>query len=145
MAFIYGDPNPAGPFATFQVKNVTAIAVKLLNTNFTTAGVNQLVARLPGDASILSVHYWNKTKLAGGSVATATMSLGSTSGGTEFVNAFDILTPATGAYGIVTPITGILQPYSIPVTGDIPLYVNGTTTTGNPTSGEVYLLITIAR
>jgi len=144
MALIFTDPNTAGPFPTFQVKDVTTKVVKLTFSNFSTAGVNTLVARLPADASILKFTYWNKTKLAGNSISAAALSLGSTSGGTEFVNAFDVFT-TVGTQAVLSPVTGILQPYAIPLGGDIPIYVAGTSTTGTPTSGEIYLEIQYVR
>ena len=144
MAFIYTDPNSAGPFPTFQVKDVITRVIKLTFANFSTAGVNTLVARLPADASILSFKYWNQTKLAGNSISAATMSVGSTSGGTEFVNAFNVFT-TVGTQASLSPVTGILQAYAIPLGGDIPIYVAGTSTTGTPTSGEIYLEIQYVR
>jgi len=145
MALIFTDPNTAGPFPTFGIKDVVVKVVKLTYANFSTAGVNTLVAALPADASILSIAYWNKTKLAGNSISAATISIGASSGGTDFVNGFDILSPASGARAAISPITGILQPYNIPLGLDIQLFVNGTATTGNPTSGEIYLIIEYVR
>jgi hypothetical protein len=130
MAFIYGDPNTAGPFASFQIKDSTCKAIKLTNANFSTAGVNTLVAALPADASIIGFTFWNKTVLSGGGITAGTIAVGT----------------ASGTYGILTPVTGIFQPYNIPYsTGDIQIWVNGTATTGNPTAGEFYLLINYVR
>ena len=144
MAIIFTDPNTAGPFTTFQIKDIVCKVFKLTFANFSTAGVNTLVGRLPADASIIEMDYWNQTKLAGNSISAATMSVGSTSGGTEFVNAFNVFT-TVGTEAPLSPITGILQPYAVPLGGDIPIYVNGTSTTGTPTSGEIYLIVKYVR
>ena len=140
-----GDPNPTGPTPLSNIKDVVTKVVKLTSANFTvTTATNTLVARLPADATILSMSYWNKTKLAGGSISAAAMSVGSTSGGTEFVSAFDVFT-TVGTMAFLSPITGIMQNYSLPLGGDIPSWVKGLATTGSPTSGEVYLVIEYVR
>jgi hypothetical protein len=144
MALIFTDPNTAGPFDSFQVKDVITKVVKLTNTNFSTTGVNTLVATLPADASIVEISYWNKTQLAGGSISAATMSIGATSGATTYASAFNVFT-ASGTYGFVSPVTGILQPYNPPMLATYPLWINGTSTTGNPTSGEIYVIIKYVR
>ena len=140
-----GDPNPTGPTPLSNIKDVVTKVVKLTSANFTvTTATNTLVARLPADATILSMSYWNKTKLAGGSISAAAMSVGSTSGGTEFVSAFDVFT-TVGTMAFLSPITGIMQNYSLPLGGDIPIWVKGLATTGSPTSGEIYLVIEYVR
>lgn len=144
MAIVFTDPNSAGPFTTFQVKDVVTKVFKLTYSNFATGNVDTLIGRLPAGASILSFEYWNKTKLAGNSISAATLSVGSTSGGTEFVSAFDVFT-TVGTQDRLSPVTGILQPQAYPLGTDIPLYVRGTSTTGTPTSGEIYLTVLYVR
>lgn len=139
-----GDPNPGGPSALSNIKQPQLKVVKLTSANFTTTNVDTLVAVLPADASITSMSLWVKTQLAGGSISAATYSVGSTSGGTEFVNAITAFGTA-GAFTVATPITGIVQNYNPPFAGDIRVFVRGTATTGNPTSGELYLLIHYVR
>jgi len=140
-----GDPNPNGPSAISNIKDVVTKVVKLTSANFTvTTSTKTLVAVLPADATILGFRYWNKTKLAGGSVASATLSLGTTSGGTEFVSAFDVFT-TVGTQALISPVAGIMQNYNVPLSGDIPVYATGLTTTGSPTSGEIYLEIQYVR
>jgi len=141
-----GDPAAGtGPNATSNIKDVVVKVVKLTSANFqVTTAINTLVAVLPADSTILSFTYWNKTKLAGGSVASAALSLGSTSGGTEFVSAFDVFT-TVGTQALITPVTGIMQNYSIPLAGDIQIWAKGLTTTGTPTSGEIYVSIEYVR
>lgn len=144
MAFIYTSPALSDT-STFQVKDVVVKVVKLSNVNFAvTTSVKTLVTFLPADASILGFKYWNKTKLAGGSISAATMSIGTTSGGTEFVSAFDVFT-TVGTQAVLSPVTGILQPYNVPLGGEIPIWVAGLATTGTPTSGEIYLEIQYVR
>lgn len=144
MALIFNDPNPAGPFSTFQVKDVVTKVFKLTYANFSTTGVNTLLGSLPADASITRIAYWNKTKLAGNSISAAVLSLGASSGGTDFAAAFNVFTNA-GTYGDLSPVTGILQPYNPPYSADIQLWVNGTSTTGTPTSGEIYIIVEYVR
>ncbi len=139
------DPNPGGPTATSNDKLTHVKVVKLTSANFTTGGTNTLVAVLPADSSILTARLWVKTQLAGGSISAATLSLGSSSGGTQFINASTLAFGTAGTSSVVTPISNIMQNYAIPYGSDISLYVNGTATTGNPTSGEMYLTIEYVR
>lgn len=140
-----GDPNPGGPSATSNDKDVHVKVVKLTSANFTvTTPTDTLVAVLPADSTILRMEYWNKTKLAGGSISAAALSLGSTSGGTEFVNAFDVFTTVS-TFAAFTPITGIEQNYAVPLGSDIRIWARGLATTGSPTSGEIYVNIYYVR
>jgi hypothetical protein len=128
-----------------QVKQTLVKVVKLTSANFTvTTATNALVATLPADATILGFTYWNKTKLAGGSISAAALSLGSTSGGTEFVSAFDVFT-TVGTQAVLSPVTAIMQPYAVPQGSDIKIYAKGLATTGSPTSGEIYVTIEYVR
>lgn len=155
MAFIFtpgqvavSDPStgggPPGPTATSNIKDVVVKAVKLTSANFGTAAVNTKVAVLPADASIVRMSLWTNIQLAGGGITAATISIGSASGGTQFASAINAFGTA-GAYSLVTPITGIVQAYNVPYSTDIQLWISGAATTGNPTSGEVYLLIEYVR
>ncbi len=144
MALIFTDPNPAGPFATFQDKDVHCRVYKLTNTNFGTVAVNTLLGVLPADSSIVNITYWNKTQLAGGSVSAATLSLGSSSGGTQFASAYNVFT-ASGTKADLSPVTNIFQPYNVPLGQDIQIWASGAATTGNPTSGEIYLMVEFVR
>lgn len=139
-----GDPNPGGPSPISNIKQVQVKAVKLTSANFTTTNTDTLVAVLPADATILGFRLWVKTQLAGGSVSAATYSVGSSSGGTQFISALTAFA-AAGVYAVATPVTGIFQNYAIPQGSDIQLFVRGTATTGNPTSGELYLLVEYVR
>lgn len=140
-----GDPAVNAPTATSNIKDVVTKVVKLTSANFAvTTSVKTLVAVLPADATILGFKYWNKTKLAGGSISAATLSLGTTSAGTQFVSAFDVFT-TVGTQAILSPVTGIMQNYDIPLGADIQVWATGLATTGTPTSGEIYVEITYVR
>lgn len=140
-----GDPNPGGAATTSNIKLPQLKAVKLTSANFTTTNVDTLVAFLPADATITGFRFWVKTQLAGGSISAATYSVGSASGGAQFISALTAFAAAGTYVGGVTPVTGIMQNYAIPQGGDIQIWVRGTATTGNPTSGELYLLIDYVR
>lgn len=144
MALIFTDPNSAGPFSTFQDKDVHVKVFKLTYANFTTSNTDALIGRLPADASITRVSTWLKTAFAGNSVASPVLSLGSTSGGTEFSSAVAI-TNTVSTYATHTPITGILQAYQVPLGSEISLYARGGCSTGNPTSGELYVIVEFVR
>jgi len=139
------DPNPGGPSATSNIKDKVCKIVKLTSANFTTANVDTLLAVLPADSTILSVDVWVKTQLAGGGITAATLSLGSASGGTQFINASTLAFGTAGTFTTVPAISGIMQNYNIPYSGDIQIFGRGTATTGNPTSGELYLIISYVR
>lgn len=146
MALIFTDPNSSGPFSDFQVKNSQTKVFKLTNANFTTSGVNTFVGALSADSSILNMTLWVKTPLSGGSITAATISVGSTSAGTQFINANTAAFGAAGVRAGLSPITNIFQPYNIPyTTGDIQIWINGTSTGGNPTAGEMYLEVSFVR
>lgn len=128
-----------------QVKSVMTKVVKLTFANFAiTTPVDAKVATLPADATILSFSYWNKTKLAGASISAATLSLGTASGGTQFVNAFDVFT-TVGTQAFLSPVAAIMAPLSAPAGSDIQVWARGSATTGTPTSGEIYVVIEYVR
>lgn len=139
-----GDPAVNAPTPTSNDKDVHVKVVKLSSANFGTTAVNTLVAVFPADSTILSVDYYTKTALSGNSVASPTVSLGTASAGTQFTSAV-ALTNTTGTSAKVTPITAIMQNYAVPLGADIPLWVSGACSTGNPTAGEIYLTIYYVR
>lgn len=139
-----GDPNPGGPSALSNVKDVKVCAVKLTSANFATTNVDTLVAVLPADSTIIDLSFWVRTQLAGGGITAATLSLGSSSGGTQFTNATNVF-GAAGTQTKIASVSGILQNYQQPLGPDINIWARGTATTGNPTSGEIYVLITYVR
>jgi len=139
-----GDPNPGGPSVTSNVKDVRVKIVKITGVNFNTTPVNTLVAVLPADASILDIQFSVKAQLAGGGITAATMSIGSTSAGSQYTAAYN----AFGTAGVnvdIAPLNSVMQNYQAPLGPDLPIWVQGTATTGNPTSGEIYLSIYYVR
>jgi len=140
-----GDPNPGGPSATSNNKDVHVKVVKLTSANFTTANTDTLVAVLPADSTILSFRLWVKTQLTGGSISAATLALGNASGGAQFMAANSAAFGAAGVSTWLTPILAIMQNYAVPLGADIPIWARGTATTGNPTGGELYLTIEYVR
>ena len=137
------DPNPGGPSATSNIKDVVVKVVKLTSANFTTGGTNTLVAVLPADASILSMQLQVETQLSGNSISAAAIDVGSASGGAQYVSAAS----AFGAAGVNSLLNKLGGPdhYNIPLGADKGIWVKGTATTGNPTAGEVYLMVYYVR
>jgi len=136
MAVIYPDSQVT---ATSNIKEVKVKSIRLLNTDFVTGGTASVKAVLPSYASIMAFGVWTKTKLSGGSVSAATLSIGVSGAATQFVNALDALTPNSGAFAFAAAVTNTHQAYAAPAGGDISLLFTGTATTGNPTAGEIYV------
>jgi hypothetical protein len=134
-----------GPSTTSNIKDIVVKVVKLTSANFSTTPINTMVARLPADASILCLKLWVKTQLAGGGILSATFSVGSSSAGTQFVNASALAFGVAGTYTTLPAVTGIFQNYNIPYGTDIDIWVQGTAGTGIPTAGEMYLAIEYVR
>lgn len=137
------DPNPNGPSATSNIKDVVTKVVKLSSANFGTTAVNTLVAVLPADASILSMVLQVESQLTGNSISAATIDIGSASGGAQYVSGAD-------AYGVAGTNTllqklGGVEHYQLPLGADKGIWVKGTATTGAPTAGESYLIIYYVR
>lgn len=137
------DPNPNGPTALSNVKDVATKVVKLTSANFSTGGTNTLVAVLPADASILGMTLQVNTQLSGGSISAATIDIGSSSGGAQYVSAASAFGSA-GANTLLNKLGGV-ENYQLPLNGDKGIWVKGTATTGNPTAGEMYLIVTYVR
>ena len=140
-----GDPSPIGPTAlSGPAKDVQVKIVKLSSANFATVAVNTKVAVLPAEVTIIGIQTWVKTALSGNSVASPTLSLGTASAGTEFTSALAI-TNTTGTFAVATPITGIVQNYAVPLGTDVQVWASGSCSTGNPTAGEIYVIIQYVR
>ena len=144
MAFILTDPNAAGPFTTFQIKDIVCKAIKLDFAKFATTNVDTYAAALPADATILEIKTWVRTALSGGGVTAPTLTFGTTSGGADLAAAFSV-TNTAGTLQSVSPAVGIMQQYNPPFTQDIKVYIRGGCSTGNPTAGEVDVLIYYVR
>lgn len=145
MAIQFPDLNPGGPSALSNIKHEVIKVVRLLAADFTTGGAASVKAVLPADATITGFEIWKKTQLSGGGITVATLSIGVTGTPTQFISAYDALTPAAGTQGPITPVSNIMQPYSLPNGTDIAVLFTGTATTGNPTAGELYVTIRYVR
>ena len=139
------DPNPGGPTATSNIKATNVKVMKLTSANFSTAGVNTLIAVLPGDSTVLGYRLWVKTQLAGNSISAATVALGTASGGAQLMAANAAAFGAAGVSTVLSPVLGMMQNYSLPNGPDIQVWAAGVSTTGTPTSGEMYLTIWYCR
>ena len=137
------DPNPGGPSATSNIKDVVVKVVKLTSANFATGSVNTNVAVLPADASILSMVLQVETALTGNSISAAAVDVGSASGGAQYVSAASAF-GAAGTNSLLNKLGGV-DHYNIPNGGDKQIWVKGTATAGTPTAGEMYLIIYYVR
>lgn len=139
-----GDPNPGGPNANSNDKDLHVKVFKLTSANFTTSGVNTMLGVFPADSTFISVDYYTKTALSGNSVASPTLSLGSASAGTQFTTT-TALTNTSGTHARISGVSGFMQNYAVPLGGDIQLWAAGACSTGNPTAGEIYIYVTYVR
>lgn len=134
-------PTPTTPVA----KDLQCKAVKLTSADFTTGGTASVKAYIPADASITNIRGWMKTAFTGNGVTAATLSIGVTGTATKYLSALNVFGTAGQTFYPGT-LTNIFQAYDPAApTGDIPLLFTGTATTGNPTAGEIYLLIEYVR
>lgn len=139
------DANPGGPTVISNIDHPMVKVVKLTSANFSTSNVDTMIAAFPADATIISFRLWVKTQLAGNSIAAATLALGNASGGAQFMAANSAAFGTAGTYSVLTPVLAIFQNYNIPQGPDIQLWARGNSTTGTPTSGEMYLVIEYVR
>jgi hypothetical protein len=126
------------------VKQVYVKVAKLTFANFGVTPVNTMIMRLPPDATMLGMRYYNKTKLAGNSISAATLSIGHVSAGTGYVNAFDVFT-TVGTEAALSPIGIIMTGHSIPNGLDYSIWASGAATTGDPDAGEIYVSVYYVR
>jgi hypothetical protein len=133
------------PTPTNMDKATHRKVVKLVNTDFVTGGVASVKAVLPSDSTIISMSVWYKTKLSGGGITAATLSIGIPGTPTYFVSALDVLTPNGGTSSDISAITNIMVGLGSTPVNDYSLLFTGTATTGNPTAGELYVSIVYVR
>lgn len=141
MAYNYDETVTVGN----GIKQEYVKIVKLTFADFKTGGQTSTKEVLPGDATIVRVDYWKKTAFSGGSVSAVTLGLTQSNTGTAFATGFDVHTPAAGSSGTISPLTNIFQAPQVPTPVDIPINFVGTATTGNPTAGELYVVIKYVR
>jgi len=137
-----------GPFPTSNVKDVLTKVIKINPANFNTTRVDTLVAVLPADASIIGIFQYIKVALTGGGITSATMRVGTTSGGQEILGDGTWPFGSTGAYTALNGGSGLgslCANYNMPPGQDIRIYAGGAAVTGNPTAGELYLIIQYIR
>lgn len=140
MSFNFGAPLPVGPTVNSPPSRDLRVSVaKLTAADFSTGGTSSVKLALPADASIVSLRLWVKTALSGNGITAASLSVGTPATPTNFVNAQSAF-GAANSYTLL-PAANIMQDYNIPWTGDIQLYFTGTATTGNPTAGELYVVV----
>jgi hypothetical protein len=150
MSFIFDQlPTAIYPAPTGEpkAKDVLCKAVKLTFADFTTGGAASLKAYMPADASIVKVTLWTKTTFAGNGVSALSLQIGVTGTAAKYLAASTVqLTgPSTITLpsGVANNLFGVFDPTA--PGGDVPLLFTGTATTGNPTSGEAYVLIEYVR
>lgn len=143
MALVFTDPNSAGPMPSFGMKDVQVKVIRLQAANFSTAGVNTLMAKFPADTSFLGFEYWVATALDNGATSPQ-LSLGSASAGTQFAS-LAAVTNTVGTNAKLSPVTGIQQAQNIPYSTDIEFWVRGVCATANPTNADVRLAIYFTR
>jgi hypothetical protein len=149
MSFNF-DGNPSSIFptpTTPMVKDIHVKAVKLTFADFTTGGTASVKAYVPADASIVGFEHWTKTTFAGNGVTVVSLQIGITGTVNKFLAASTLA--LTGPSIVAKPggVSNNLYAQYDPTApgGDIPLLFTGTATTGNPTSGEAYVLISYVR
>lgn len=147
MSFKFSETYPTGVTTTSPfAKDLVVKVAKLVAADFVTGGTASVKIAIPADASITAIKYWKKTAFSGGSVSAVTLSIGVTGTATKYASAFDVHTPAAGTQGFITPVTNILQEYDPTApNSDQALLFTGTATTGNPTAGELYVLVEYVR
>lgn len=147
MSFMF-NPGPNGPTPTSPAsKEISVKAVKLTFADFTTGGTASVKAYLPCDASIVGFRHWTKTTYAGNGVTVVSLQIGVTGTVNKFLSA-TTLSLTGGTAGVATAITagtGAFQECDPTAPVDVALLFTGTATTGNPTSGESYVLIEYVR
>jgi hypothetical protein len=135
---------PTGPTALSPAsKDLKIGAVKLTFADFTTGGAAAIKAVLPKDASIVEVCTWVKTAFSGNGVTAIALAIGVTGTAAKYATAINP-TLVAGTFTTAPLLTNIMQEDGVE-TGDQSLLFTGTATTGNPTAGELIVLIRYVR
>jgi hypothetical protein len=138
MSFNFAD-NRLTPLSP-PSKNLVAKAVKLTFADFTTGGTASVKAMLPKEASIVGFRTWTKTTFAGNGVTVVSLQIGVSGTVAKYLGASTLSLTANAATYPTALGAGVYQDAGAEAT-DIQLLFTGTATTGNPTSGEAYVLI----
>jgi hypothetical protein len=143
MAFNFA-AYPTGPTATSPAsKQLVVQAVKLTFADFTTGGTAAIKAVLPDNSSIVGIRLNITTAFSGNGVTALNLAVGITGTATKFAN--HALTAITAGTYNQAALTNGFQNYDPLLNTDISLLFTGTATTGNPTAGEMYVLIEYVR
>lgn len=124
-----------GPTATTPSNKDVVVKAFLVSRTDTTAVVK---AVLPGDATILDIKI---VGVASNAATTATLSIGSTSTSTEYVNAQDVKTSGGMIRPTTTFSTNLPNLENTPVTTDLPIYAKYAETGTASTAGGPYTVI----
>lgn len=140
MAYDFTEPVSIGN----GVKQEFVKIVKLVGTDFATTGPARPKEALPADATITEIRYWKKTAFSGNGVTAVSLNIINSASGVAYVGGLDLHTPAAGAQAVAPVVTNIMQ-QNDGNRQDIPLNFVCNSTTGNPTAGEVYIIIKYVR
>lgn len=138
----YPDTQGGNPTATSNSKGVSVKSIRVARTNTTAA----VLAVLPQDATVLNVTLSGMT--ASDAATTATVSVGTTSTATEWINAFDVKTAGTGAGQNLPPMVAGLGNITtgLPAGTDVQIYAKyAETGTASTTGGPWYINIYYTR
>jgi hypothetical protein len=149
MSFNFAAQNyPSGVQASnAMAKQVYVQAVKLTFADFTTGGAASVKASLPADASIIGLRHWTKTTFAGNGVTAVSLQIGITGTVAKYLAASTLALTGPSIQAFPAGVQGgdFFEFDPTAPGGDIALLFTGTATTGNPTSGEAYVLIEYVR
>lgn len=137
----YPDTQANNPTATSNAKDVQVKSFRVNRTD-TTATV---FAVIPQDATIIGVLLSGTT--ASDAATTATVSVGTTSTATEWINAFDVKTSTKGAGQNLPPlVAGLGNLSGLPAGTDVQVYAKyAETGTASTTGGPWYVQILYVR
>jgi hypothetical protein len=138
MAFNFSAAYPSGPTANSPAgKTLQVKAVKLTYADFSTGGTtSSKTLVLPKEASVVGLRTWTKTAFTGNGITAIALAVNSTAGNI-FSGAF---TNTTNSYAVSGGVANIVQDAGT-VTADQKLTFVGTSTTGNPTAGELIVIV----
>jgi hypothetical protein len=149
MSYNFAGQNyPSGIQASNAVvKQVHSQAVKLTFADFTTGGQAAVKMALPADSSIVCIQFWTKTTFAGNGVSGVSLQIGITGTVAKYLAASSIALSGPSVISLPAGLANNLFAEFDPTApgGDIPLLFTGTAATGNPTSGEAYVLVEYVR
>jgi hypothetical protein len=142
MSFNFASAGPAGVTTLSPAgKSRQVKAVKLTFADFTTGGTASVKAVLPKEASVTGFRFWTKTTFAGNSVSAVALQIGVTGTVAKYLASSALTLTGPSAVTLPTGVSASVFQDAGAETSDQRLLFTGTATTGNPTSGEAYVLI----